>query len=468
MRKLVYLILLLSVQSCTAPNTPKEAKQEPFCRDLDDIKAAGKLRALTDGSSTSYFIYKGNPIGFEYALLKRFTKELGVNLDMIVVENLDSIEVMLDRGEGDIIAANYNITDLRKSKLDFTQPIFTSDQVIVQAIPIGWDTLSQTQREQWQIDSISDLYGRTVTVRKGSSFHEELLKLKNQGIPISIELSDESTEDLIKQVADGQIELTVADENVAKLNMTYYPNLIASISIAEDLPVAWAMRAQAPALLDSANRWLSKFKSTRAFAAIQLKYFKARSQHRLKVLSSYSSLGGDQISPYDDLFKHEAKHIGWDWMLLAAMVRKESNFNPSVESIAGAKGLMQLLPSTGAHFGADSLSDPAQNIRAGVAFIEAVMERWEADSLDTLNQIKFVLASYNAGVAHIKDAQALAVAYGANGNDWEEVSPYLLKLSIPKYYNHEVVKYGYCKGIQAYQYVDRVMEYWGHYRTGFK
>ena len=155
-------------------------------------------------------------------------------------------------------------------------------------------------------------------------------------------------------------------------------------------------------------------------------------------------------------------------MHLAAMVRKESNFNPSVESIAGAKGLMQLLPSTGAHFGADSLSDPAQNIRAGVAFIEAVMERWEADSLDTLNLIKFTLASYNAGVAHIKDAQALAVAYGANGNDWEEVSPYLLKLSIPKYYNHEVVKYGYCKGIQAYQYVNRVMDYWGHYRTGYK
>ena len=103
------------MQSCTAPNTPKEAKQEPFCRDLDDIRAAGKLRALTDGSGTSYFIYKGNPIGFEYALLKRFTKELGVNLDIIVVENLDSIEVMLDRGEGDIIAANYNITDLRKS-----------------------------------------------------------------------------------------------------------------------------------------------------------------------------------------------------------------------------------------------------------------------------------------------------------------------------------------------------------------
>ncbi|GAB5538666.1 MAG: transporter substrate-binding domain-containing protein [Salibacteraceae bacterium] len=422
---------------------------------------------MTDKSSTSYFIYKGNPVGFEYELLSRFSKAIDVELEMVVVDNLDSIESYLETGEGDIIAANYTVTESRYGTLDFTRALLRTSQVIIQAIPEDWESFSDAQRSQWSIDSITDLAGRTVTVRKQSAFYSSLKALQSEDLPFQIETSDLSTEELIRAVSDGAIELTVADENVAVLNKTYYPNISIAAPISKPRPIAWAVRKNAPALLDTLNNWLDELLGSKLYPVIHLKYFKARSQHKQRVMSNYSSLSGKRISKYDELLKAASNRIGWDWRLLAAMIRKESNFNDRAVSIVGASGLMQLVPNTAQSFGADSVFDPTQNVHAGVSYIQAVIKRWEGDSLDSLNLIKFTLASYNAGVGHVKDAQALTEFHGGDPKDWSAVSYYLLQLSKPKYFNHPVVKYGYCRGIQPYQYVERVLGYWAHYQIGF-
>jgi membrane-bound lytic murein transglycosylase F len=128
---------------------------------------------------------------------------------------------------------------------------------------------------------------------------------------------------------------------------------------------------------------------------------------------------------------------------------------------------MQLVPNTAAHFGADSIINPQQNLSAGVSYLSAVIERWDDELTDSLNLIKFVLASYNAGVGHVQDAARLAKKNGDNPSDWEAVSPYLLKLSNPEFHTDEVVKYGYCRGIEPVNHVEKVISLWEHYKTGF-
>jgi membrane-bound lytic murein transglycosylase F len=61
---------------------------------LQKIKKEGKLTALTTYSGTSYFLYRGQPMGFEYELLQRFADHLGVELEIVVSQNIDSL---LDR-----------------------------------------------------------------------------------------------------------------------------------------------------------------------------------------------------------------------------------------------------------------------------------------------------------------------------------------------------------------------------------
>lgn len=469
MKKLLPLLFILILTGCQKNDAEKIKQPLPLCFDLEEIISRGRIIALTDESSSSYFVYKGTPIGFEYDLLKRFAKHIGVQLEMKVVKDLDCIVDMLESGEGDVIAANYTVTKQRKHWILFSNPILNTRQVLVQALPDQrWD-LSRNALNDSLISDLMEIDGDTIFVRRESSFYPQLLEVVNESAcPFTLQATvGKSTEQLIKDVSNGKIDYTVADENVARLNKTYFPNIDVRVVISDSQKIAWATRKNSVELIDSMNSWLKDFKMTRAFRAIHMKYFKARTAHKKKVMSDYSSLEGKRISIYDDILKEECKRIDWDWRLLAALIKKESNFNPSIESNRSAVGLMQLVPNTAAHFGADSIINPQQNLSAGVSYLSAVIERWDDELTDSLNLIKFVLASYNAGVGHVQDAARLAKKNGDNPSDWEAVSPYLLKLSNPEFHTDEVVKYGYCRGIEPVNHVEKVISLWEHYKTGF-
>lgn len=460
---------LLLLLGCTKPSPEKE-KVVPYCRDLSEILADGKLTALTDRSSTSYFVYKGTAMGFEYDLLRRFAKQLGVKLEIKVVEDMDCIIDMLEAGEGDIIAANYTVTPDRLNRVMFTLPILSTHQVLVQRMPEKWYQKSSAELDTILVRSPEELLGKTVTVRSESSFYPKLIeRALDLGKNLRIQtVSELTTEEMIAQVAEGKLDFTVADENVARLNKSYFPNIDIQTVLSEEQEVAWAVRHNAPALLDTLNHWLEDFRPSKGFAMIHLKYFKARTQHKHRVMSEYSSLSGERISPYDEILKQESKRIGWDWKLLAAIIRRESNFKPDVQSPYGASGLMQLIPNTAAHFGADSIFDPAQNIHAGVSYLGAVLDYWNDTIPDSTERIKFALASYNVGMGHVKDAQRLTAKHGGDPTRWADVSSYLARKSEPEFYQDECVKHGYCRGSEPVRYVDEVMGYWDHYQNSFQ
>lgn len=161
--------------------------------------------------------------------------------------------------------------------------------------------------------------------------------------------------------------------------------------------------------------------------------------------------------PYEMVFRCEAEKIGWPWELLAALAWTESHYNPNAQSHVGARGVMQLMPQTGRRFGLNDSTFclPEDNIRAGVEYI-ACLQRQFRFITDSAQQWRFVVASYNAGPAHIHDARRLAKRYGSNPFSWSEVEPWLEKLSEEPYYTDSVVLYGRFNSCETQKHVRTV------------
>ncbi|MEZ4720511.1 MAG: transglycosylase SLT domain-containing protein, partial [Flavobacteriales bacterium] len=270
---------------------------------------------------------------------------------------------------------------------------------------------------------------------------------------------------LIRAVSKGEIDYTVADHNVALLNQSYYPNLDIETELSLKQEIGWAVRQTSTELMDSLNSWLEEFKHTKRFAMIHLKYFKARSKHRDKVLSEYSSVSGKRISQYDEIIKKESERLGWDWRLLAALIYHESHFNAEAQSWSGATGLMQLIPETAERYGVDSLTHPDENVHAGVSFLLKLQDYWIKQGLQSTQLYCFTLASYNVGLGHVLDACRLAEKHGRSRKDWYQVAEFLELKCEPEFYNDSVVKHGYCRGTEPVAYVDDVISTWNHYRN---
>jgi membrane-bound lytic murein transglycosylase F len=284
-------------------------------------------------------------------------------------------------------------------------------------------------------------------------------------ILIKEDSADAMSESLIKQVATGQIDYSVADHPIAMVNAAYYPNLDVGTILSLPQQIAWATRKDSPQLLNAMNAWLKKVKREPTFMVIYNRYFKNPRTSLLRLTSDYSSLAGNKISPYDEYIKLGAKKLGWDWRLLAAVIYEESRFKVNNESWAGARGLMQLMPETAEQFGATNPNDPRQSIRAGSSFLKYLDKYWAKSVADEHERLKFVLASYNAGLSHIIDARELTKKYRKNSTMWDEVEQFLIQKSDPKFYRDPVVVAGYCKCEEPVNYVKNVLARYEEYRV---
>ena len=172
-----------------------------------------------------------------------------------------------------------------------------------------------------------------------------------------------------------------------------------------------------------------------------------------------------QICLYDAMLQRYSSVIGWDWRLLAAQCYQESAFDPQAVSWAGAQGLMQIMPATAAHLGvsANDIFDPETNIEASVRYLRELSSTF-SDISPQSSRIPFILAAYNGGVNHVRDAMALTRKHGHNEKAWRDVEDYILKLSEPRYYNDPVVTSGYLRGSETKEYVKSILERWAQYR----
>jgi membrane-bound lytic murein transglycosylase F len=434
--------------------------------DLEIIRQNGKLRVVTEFNSISYFIYRGQPMGFQYEMLQHLANHMGLELEVKVSNHLEQNFSDLIQDEVDLIAMNLTVTAERKQKVNFTEPLLQTRQVLVQRKPENWSLMNKKQLEQGLIRNQLDLTGKQVYVQSGSVYANRLRSLSDEiGGGIRIQEVQLESEQLIQRVALGEIDYAICDENVGLVNATYFPQLDVATAISFPQHVAWGIRHRSDSLKGVIDLWLTDFRKSSRYAILYNKYF--RNQHSAsRFQSDYYVLSSGKISQFDEIIKRECKRIGWDWRLMASMIYQESRFNPKAESWAGAYGLMQLMPATARNYGITRDSPASAHIRAGASFIQWLDDRFIEVIPDDEERVKFILASYNIGYGHIQDARRLAERYGSDPNLWHgSVEEWLLKKSDPEYYTDQVVKYGYARGIETFNYVKEVIERFEHYKN---
>ena len=451
------LVLLLSqLAACHSRSSHEGGGEED---DLQQIKDSGELVVLTLYSSTSYFIYRGQEMGFQYELSDQFAKSLGVKLRVKTARSVSELKRKLLDGEGDLIAYTLPISKEWKDSLVYCGEEVITHQVIVQ----------RKGGKNKPLKDVTELVGKDVYVKPGK-YHRRLLNLDKElggGIRIHAVSNDSiSAEDLITQVAKGEIPYTVCDNDVARLNTTYYPNLDISLVISFDQRAAWAVRKDCPRLAEAANEWHRQNMTSPAYTASMKRYFEIS---KAMPHSPILSLREGKISHYDPHFKKYAPQIDWDWRLLASLAYTESNFDTTAVSWAGAKGLMQLMPATARAMGvpAGMEQNAEESVKAAVKYI-GTMSRSFA-KVPPEERVHFVLASYNSGIGHVLDAMALAEKYGKEKYVWRDhVENYILLKSNEEYFTDPVCKNGYFRGIETYNFVREIMSRFELYKSKIK
>lgn len=424
----------------------------------------GKLTVLMDNNIASYYIMKGQPRGFDYEILNWYCKDHGLELDVKVIPNFDFILDSLLAGNGDLAAGNLTITGDRLRRVDFTTPLHYTRQVLVQRLTAE-ARRSRAARKEWLVDHVLELEGRQVHVNRTSSFAERLYNIvRENGIQVDVVevASDVGYSRLLEMVAEGEIDLTVADENIARMHRVFYPNLDINTPISLTQAIAWALPPEKDSLMLSINTWLDTKVNSSRYNIIYNKYFSSNPRRN----ESIREIRNGHISSFDGMIQDRAEEIGWDWRLLAALIHQESRFNPDAKSPFGATGLMQVMPTTGERFGVtpDELHIPSRNMQAGTGFIAWLERYWRRKLTDTTDMDKFVLASYNVGLGHVIDARNLAEKYNLKTDVWfDQVEVMLKNKMLPKYYNDPVVEHGYCRGAEPVHYVRYIMRTYQYY-----
>ena len=439
--------------------------------DLDKIIKRGKLIVLAENSSSSYFEYREKEMGFEYEILKEFTKELGIDLEVKVIDNLDHVIDEVKEGEGDVIACNLTITAARKKMINFSRPLISIPQVLVQR-KANSDSLSPTLF----VSDASQLAQKKVNVWKESSYFDRLKNLQEE-IGDTIYIQEENgiigTEELIEMVSEGMIDYTVVEQNVAQINARFFENLDVSVPISAKQKIAFGMRVSSPLLKARMDTWLDGFKKTPVYKYIYHKYFELGQTGFLEgtepETNSSKNYSKGKLADYEKFFRDAGTKHNVDWRWLAALSYQESRFNPNAVSFGGAYSMMQFMPEIGPTYGVYPDSPPEVQINGGAKKISHDFKIWKKTIKDDLECMKFTLASYNCGQGHVYDAQRLATKYGKNPKIWDDnVEDMILRLSKKEFYGDEVVRHGAMRGTITYKYVNEIYTRYLEYKVLYK
>ncbi|MDD3567870.1 MAG: transporter substrate-binding domain-containing protein [Bacteroidales bacterium] len=455
--RIISLIAVLLFSECRFYSPNSGFKGSEGVRDLHQIIEDGVLVAVTDINTTNYFIYQGTPMGYQFDLLQEFALHIGVNLEIIAENDLEKAFEMLEDGRVDVFANNLTITNERAAKYKFTVPHSTTKQVLVQRKDTGGE----------RVENPLQLARKIVYVQKSSASAHRLKNLSDEiGADIHIvEMPNYEADELIELVANGEIDFTVCDEDVARVNSFFYDNIDVDTPVSFDQNLAWSVSKKSESLLAALNEWLEAFTQTAEYRIIKGKYYNNPYWARRVFAESFRVRTGN-ISPWDEGFRYASSTIDWDWRLFASLVYQESRFRHDVQSHMGAYGLMQFMPATAEFFGINHIADPQTQISAGAQYLKWLEKRFEDSVTDPEQRVKFILAAYNAGLGHVIDARNLARKHGKDPNVWDNnVDFFILNKSNPEFYCDSTVRYGMLRGVETYNYVSQIMQRYKHYQN---
>jgi membrane-bound lytic murein transglycosylase F len=445
------------------PNDPKDAqarfvraltghRRQQYTGDLADIKKRGVLRVLTRNNSTSYFLYKGVEAGFDYEVARWIADDIGVRLEMVVAPTRRELVPFLLDGKGDVIIAGFSTESARADRVSFAQPYLETPWVIVTPASAASSIVEPNDLKKLA----------TLLVKPSSGALARIRALGVSGVPIKAAIETQESEDLLDDVAEGKASACVIEERIAKVELLHRDDLKIAFVLPGGVDAeAFAVRKEDAALLADLDEFLDDHKKDTDWNLTFAKYHSSPKQTAALRDDSVRADREGRLSPWDDVFTKSAGP-DLDWRLLAAQCYQESRFDQSAKSPFGAVGPMQLLPSTSKELGCDSPSRPDCAIPAAARFVAKLMHHYDAPEIALKDRVRFSLAAYNVGPAHVDDARDLAASQGLDRNRWfGNVEKAMLLLSKPKFYSG--LPHGFARGDEPVKYVSEIQTRYDNY-----
>lgn len=414
---------------------------------LQQVQDLGELRVVTRDTPTTYFVGPDGPAGPEYDLVRGFAEELGVALVVHTVENVSEIMPELAEGRAHMAAAGLSMTAARREQLDFGHPYNSVDMHLIYQLGTG---------KPRSIDEITD---RSIEVVAASS-HSEMMRSLARVYP-DLEWKENTNDevaDLLKKVALGEVEFTIADSTEFNIQRHFYPDLRVALDLKIDDSIAWAFNKSADhSLLEKADDYIISTDRSGFLAQVNDRYFGHTEKFDYVGTRAFIRHFETRLPRYRDMFEEAGGTWGVDWRLLAALGYQESHWRSQAVSPTGVRGIMMLTKATAAYLDIEDRMDPATSIAGGGRFYARQTERIP-DSVEEPDRTWMALAAYNVGFNHIKDARQIVEWRGGDPDKWVDLSEALPLLAQKKWYSR--VPYGYARGWEPVLYVNNVRAYY--------
>ena len=435
--RVLALLAALMALGCTPSSNNK----------LDAIKRSGELVVLTRNSPTTYYEGPEGYTGIEYDLALAFAKRLDVKLKMVVPERFADIIPMIVRGEGQIAAAGITITPNRQQQVRFSPPY----QIIREQVVYRRGTTPPPT-------SIQDLPGHHLEIVAGTSYEERLQQSKLLVPDLQWTTRDKiETEELLQQVQEELLELTIADSHIVALSRRFHTDLDVAFDISAPEQLAWAFPLdEDDSLYRAAESFFNDLRASGELAQLLEKYYGASTRFNPINLAVYTQRIADTLVNYQPLFEQAGNTYKLDWRLLAAMSYQESFWNPKAVSPTGVRGMMMLTNATAEHLNVQDREDPEQSITGGAHYLRQLIDRLPRRIREP-DRTWMGLAAYNVGLHHLEDARIITQQQGGNADKWNDVKERLPLLAKAAWFSK--TKYGYARGYEPVQFVNRIRLY---------
>jgi membrane-bound lytic murein transglycosylase F len=344
-------------------------------------------------------------------------------------------------------AAGLSMTESRSQYLDFGHPYNSVDMHLIYKLGTG------KPRE------IAEVIGRPVEVAAGSS-HSDMMRTLSLNYP---ELSwsenaDDEVADLLKKVALGEVDFTIADSTEFGIQRHFYPDLRVALDLKIADPIAWAFpREKDSSLMERADEYIIGSDRSGYLAQVTDRYFGHTEKFDYVGTRAFIRHFESRLPRYRQMFEEAGEAWAVDWRLLAALGYQESHWRSHAVSPTGVRGIMMLTEATADYLDIDDRMDPATSISGGARFYARQTERIP-DSVNEPDRTWFALAAYNVGFNHIKDARQIVEWQGGDPDKWVDLSKALPLLAQRKWYAR--VPFGYARGWEPVLYVNNIRAYY--------
>jgi membrane-bound lytic murein transglycosylase MltF len=392
--------------------------------DFDAMMERRQIRVLVPYSRTLYFNDKGRESGlsaenvrdFEIYINKKYRKKLHNRPITVVLipTSRDQLIPRLVHGFGDIAAGNLTETPERTLHVDFFAP---ADFRNVSEIVV-------TSKQAGAVASVDALSGRSIYVRKSSSYYASLDSLNRRFAaggrpPVRIVTVDEDLEDedIMEMVDAGVLDATIIDDWRARMWARVLPHIVLNpdAAVRTHAHVGWAFRKNSPLLAAEISAFYQAHKAKGTFSYRMAQYEKKAKKLR-------DPTGREDWKHFADtiaLFEKYGSQYGFDPLMLAAQGFQESGLKQSARGPTGAVGIMQVMPATGKSLKVGDITVTEPNIHAGTKYMNELLTKYfEGAHFDEKNRTLFAFAGYNAGPNRIARLRDVAATRGLDPNVW--------------------------------------------------